>query len=256
MSKSNVVRHVSEEQKSFLRVFDQFSQRHNRWEIWSDFIAMSAIAVSNAVDKEHEPEREKEYLTRISKYDKADQMLFPCLFTELTEGIESHPDCDFLGELYMACDLGNDHMGQFFTPYSVCQMMAAMSCSNAKEQIEERGFISVNDPTCGAGALLVACARDMLSQGIDYQSSILFAGQDIDRIVGMMCYLQLSLHGCAGYVTLGDSLASPQTYYDAKGLFPVDNGNVWYTPMWFSSVWKWRRVYNYADLMVRQSAVK
>ena len=64
--------------------------------------------------------------------------------------------------------------------------------------------------------------------------------QDIDYIVGMMCYLQMSLLGMPGYVVIGDTLASPSTSYDKRGLIPVDKGNVWYTPLLRIPVWQYR----------------
>ena len=61
-----------------------------------------------------------------------------------------------------------------------------------------------------------ACTR----QEINYQTSVLFTAQDIDYIVGLMCYLQLSLMGCAGYVVIGDTLRHPSTALDRRGLIP------------------------------------
>lgn len=69
---------------------------------------------------------------------------------------------------------------------------------------------------------------------------MLFVAQDIDYIVGMMCYLQMSLLGMPGYVVIGDTLASPSTSYDKRGLIPVDKGNVWYTPLLRIPVWQYR----------------
>ena len=67
----------------------------------------------------------------------------------------------------------------------------------------------------------------------------------------MMCYIQLSLLGCAGYVVIGDSLAHPMTAVDRRGLIPRGEGNVWYTPMYFRDVWHWRRVWAQMEMMER-----
>lgn len=64
--------------------------------------------------------------------------------------------------------------------------------------------------------------------------------QDIDYLVGMMCYLQMSLLGMPGYVVIGDTLLNPGTSYDRRGLIPADDGNIWYTPMLRRSVWQYR----------------
>lgn len=56
----------------------------------------------------------------------------------------------------MELGLSNDSGGQFFTPYNVCQMMAEMTIGNVVPQVKERGYITINDPACGAGATLIA----------------------------------------------------------------------------------------------------
>ena len=131
-------------------------------------------------------------------------------------------------------------LGSFFTPYDVCRMMAEITGTDLQARIERDGWISVNDCACGAGALLVAFANACTRQEINYQTSVLFTAQDIDYIVGMMCYLQMSLLGMPGYVVIGDTLASPSVSYDKRGLLPVNKGNVWYTPMLRIPVWQYR----------------
>ena len=54
-------------------------------------------------------------------------------------GLDENPDQDFLGELYMNLDLGNEHAGQFFTPYNVCRMMSEMNVSDAKKEVADKG---------------------------------------------------------------------------------------------------------------------
>lgn len=60
--------------------------------------------------------------------------------------------------------------------------------------------------------------------------------QDIDETVALMCYIQLSLLGVAGYVKVGNSLTEPMTDND-------DKENYWFTPMYFSNVWVLRRIF-------------
>lgn len=253
---AKAIQNIKDCQRDFLRLFDGFSGKQSRWQVWSDFIILTACAISNRVDLEHAEKREKLYTTTISKYDVQEKQLFPQLFSAVVQAMERDRDQDFLGELYMACNLGNDHAGQFFTPYNVCSCMAAMTIEDAAAKIERNGFVAVNDPACGAGALLVAFANACMQRNINYQDHVLFTAQDIDYTVGLMCYIQLSLMGCAGYVTIGNTLTNPQTSYDAKGLLPVDkDGNIWYTPLYFTEVWHWRRVWNMADLVVSRARV-
>lgn len=231
-------------QAEFVKKFESLSGRYSIRQIWEDWVVMAAISISNVVDQVHAPEREKHYMTLASKYQPQELHVFSELFVDFINAMDSNPDQDFLGEMYMAVGMGNEHAGQFFTPYDVCRCMSQI-VSNfdlLKAEIEQKGFVSVLDPACGAGALLVAFANDCLRKDINYQTSVLFVAQDIDYLVGCMCYLQLSILGCAGYVKIGDSLARPCTAHDPRGLIPVDDGNIWYTPFFFREEWHTRRL--------------
>ena len=228
-------------QSDFVKKFEALAGRYSVRQIWEDWVISSAIAISNVVDKVHASEREKHYMNIISKYSKEELTVFPELLADMISALEANPNQDFLGEMYMAVGMGNDKAGQFFTPYCVCEAMAKMTSTDLQARIDRDGFISVCDPACGAGALLVAFANECLSQKINYQTSVLFVAQDIDYLVACMCYLQLSLLGCPGYVKIGDSLARPSTSHDPRGLLPCDDGNIWYTPFFFRDEWNWRK---------------
>ena len=148
-----------QKQNEFVNMIQQFRGKYQTWQIFADFITMFACAISNAVDKTHAEKREKMYLEIIRKYDKNERMIFPQMCTAVTEGIKTEKDCDFLGELYMALELGNHWKGQFFTPYHLCRAMAKINSIDV-EEIKQKGYISVNDMACGAGALLIAYANE------------------------------------------------------------------------------------------------
>lgn len=238
-------------QTEFTKIFNSLCGRYSRWEVWQDFVTLSAISVSNTVDRRNAAEREKTYMTISGKYKPAELEKFSQMLCEVVTGMDINSDQDFLGELYMALELGNDHAGQFFTPYSVCRCMAEMTSTDLAARVERDGWISVNDPACGAGALLVAFANACLRQKINYQTSVLFVAQDIDYIVGLMCYLQLSLMGCAGYVVIANTLTNPSTALDRRGLIPRPDQNIWYTPFYFRDIWHYRRIWAQMDLLLQ-----
>lgn len=186
--------------KEFLRVFRQLTYRHRSWDIWSDFIIMFACALSNPVDKNHFDEREALYLRTIKRYNKQEQI---------------------------------------FTPYHVCELMAEITMEDIVGKVEKDGYITLNDPCCGAGATLIAgihAARKRLEKAnLNYQNHILVAAQDIDMVVALMCYIQLSLLGVAAYIKVGNSLTEPMTENDSLD-------NYWFTMMYFSDIWSMRRL--------------
>jgi hypothetical protein len=66
-----------------------------------------------------------------------------------------------------------------------------------------------------------------------------------------MCYIQMSLLGCPGYVVIDDSILHPAQSYDEDGLIPKNSPNVWLTPMYFRDVWHWRRIFAQLDLITQ-----
>lgn len=238
--------------KEFVRIMDSLCVRYTRWEIWKDFVLMAAISISNAVDEINAEAREETYKSISAKYNPEELERFPAMLAEVVLGMEEEPDQDFLGDLFMMLELSSSANGQFFTPYSVCAMMAKMTDGEKmKSEIQGKGWISVSDPACGAGALLVAFANECRRQEIDYQNDVLFMGQDIDYVASCMCYIQLSLLGCAGYVVVGNTITNPSTSYDGKGLIPMHSENVWYTPMFFGEKWGIRRMLAKLNMTVR-----
>lgn len=242
-------------QKEIVKLFSAFDGSKNRRKIFDDFLVMTACMLSNVVDPVHYEEREKLYMQYASQYKPKELDIFARMIAEIINGLEENPDQDFLGEMYMALDFGSSAAGQFFTPYSVCQCTAALVADfhELKAKIADQGFVSVTDPACGAGALLMAFANQCKAQGINYQTQCLFVAQDIDFTVGCMCYIALSFMGCAGYVVIGDTLCNPNVTRDKRGLIPVDDcSRIWYTP-WFNktNLWAGRRMAALMDLFVQ-----
>lgn len=230
-------------EKEFLDRFSKLCQTRSSWQVWADFITVTACAIANSVDKiraTHD-KREAEYKDCIERLGGVD---IPAeMFGIIAMALEENPEQDFLGSLFMKLELGNHWKGQFFTPYSVCQLMAEVNSNNLENEIENKGWVSINDCACGAGATLIAMANAMRKHGVNYQNHALFVAQDIDRVAAMMCYIQLSMLGCAGYVVVADTLTNPLT---GSTLSPAPNENqeIWITPMYVSDVWHFRRLFN------------
>lgn len=237
----------SEYYQAFRSKFQQLlSPRSRPIDIWRDFIVMSACAMSNTVDKSHYDEREKRYLETINKYEKSQQHIFPELYADVVMALDENPEQDFLGRMFMDLHLDYEELEQIFTPYHVSQLMADITMGDLVQQVEEQGYVSINDCCCGAGANLIAAinsARHMLEDaGLNFQNYILVIGQDIEELVALMCYIQISLLGVAGYIKVGNALTEPMTSDDSME-------NYWFTPMYFSDVWHTRRmIHRFMDL--------
>lgn len=243
---------IQGDSKEFLKVFNTLCYSRHVWEVWADVITVMACSIANAVDKskERHESREKEFercIKRLGGVEKPGQ-----LFAILVEAMERNPDQDFLGALYMNLELGNHWKGQFFTPYNICRLMAEMTMGDCRPKIDKEGWISICDPCIGGGAMMIAAANAARRQNVNYQNHVLFVGQDIDRVVAMMAYIQISLLECPGYIVVGDSLTNPIV---GSVLMPIEKPEqeFWYTPIYFSQVWHYRRIFANIDSILRST---
>lgn len=231
---------VNDKEKEFLKLFDQLTYLRSGWQVWEDLMTVMACSICNVVDRRKAPfeRREKQYERSIKALGGVDipaQML-----GIITMALEENPNQDFLGKLYMNLNLGSHWHGQFFTPYHVCELMAKMQIGDGcQAELESKGYLSVGDMCVGAGAMLIAAAEAFRECNVNYQTSALFVGQDIDPVVAKIAYIQLSLLGCPGYITIGDSLMNPQT---GHALFPKENEGqeLWIMPMFMHQIWEMR----------------
>lgn len=104
---------VEKRSAGFMAEFKKLLYRHQAWEVWSDFCALSACAIANAVDKRHYQTREKMYLDTIKRYNKQEQEVFPVLFAETVLELERNPDQDFLGKCSCSWSWATTGRGSF-----------------------------------------------------------------------------------------------------------------------------------------------
>ncbi len=217
---------TDEIRRDFIRLFESLANRYSRHQIWSDYVVMSACAIANACDKQFFDVREKMYMDCAKRYSREEIEKFTEMLSLMVLAFEINPEQDFLGDIFGSLRLHNEWKGQFFTPYHIAKLMAQLNTENIVKDIEEKGSVSVSDPCCGAGCLLIAFANAVKEAGVNYQRKVIFAAQDVDLIAGLMCYIQLSILGCRGYVKIGNSLTEPITEN-----FVADE-NIWFTPMY------------------------
>ncbi|HIB1590385.1 TPA: ArdC-like ssDNA-binding domain-containing protein [Salmonella enterica subsp. enterica serovar Muenchen] len=191
--------------QEFVSLFNSIAPHENRWQVFSDFAHMAAAALYNAVHRD--PTVEADYLRRVKRYSKEDAVRMSGLLAAVTDGLEFSPT-DFLGQLLMTLELGNQYLGQYFTPYSVSYMMARMNMADRLPELEDgsREYITVCDPACGAGGMIVATAEAMLEAGYNPQRQMLAYCTDIDPLAAMLCYIQLTLMHIPAVVCVGNSL--------------------------------------------------
>jgi hypothetical protein len=196
-----------EHQREITKILRSVSQTHGLWQVFKDFVAMSALAISNAVDRQNYVEREAEYMAIVKRYNKEEANKIAEALAHVVEGLSAGMN-DFLGSLFMSLELGNSWTGQFFTPYEISLLMAKISVSAKCNEVEEKGFITVADPAIGGGAMVIAAAEAMLNAGHNYQNCMHCTGTDIDIVAVHMAYIQCSLLHIPSVIRHGNSLTN------------------------------------------------
>lgn len=218
-----------------LKTIQKLSQVHSVWDVFSDFVELGALCIANSAGKkttEDWEKREKQYFTTIGKYKPDEQKLFPEMFADLVEALEyeltwRNAPADVLGTLFHELELHNKYKGQFFTPQNICDMMAQITLGDGKGLFNERGFISLCEPCCGSGAMILGFARAMLEKDFNYCTQLVVLATDVDLKCVYMCYLQLSLYGIPAVVIHGNSLT-------------LEEWSHWFTPVYIAHGWAWR----------------
>lgn len=173
--------------------------------VFEDFCAMSGAAIRNRVDRNGYQVREDEYERTRSHYTAAQMDRFAEALAFVALELDAQPR-DVLGETYMQLGNANRDQGQFFTPYSVAQLIASMQIHDAPTQLLTRPFLTVYEPACGAGAMMIAMTQALAAQGIEYQTKVHVTADDISAIAVHMSYVQLSLLGVPAVVNRRNSL--------------------------------------------------
>ncbi|MCA6219558.1 ssDNA-binding domain-containing protein [Photorhabdus sp. UCH-936] len=213
--------------QAFIRLFNQIAPHENRWQVFCDFVHMAACSLYNALLQNDE--FEADYMQRIKRYSREDAFRLSRLLSEVIMGLEYEAG-DFLGAVFMALELGNGQVGQYFTPFPVSHMMARMKLAEGLARLGsgEHEYITVSDPDCGAGGMIIAMYQTMLEAGFNPQQQMLAFCVDIDPVAAMMTYIQLSLLGVPAVVTVGNSLTNVMSQKMV-------------TPMYHLGFWQFKR---------------
>ena len=209
---------------AFKQTFRQLAPYKHRYEVFKDFVTMAACSLHNGVHKDDA--REEEYLRIIGQYKPDDQQAFPKLMAQLVAALDEEPR-DILGPLYMELEIANKDAGQFFTPPELSELMAQMTFTPELDKLETQAFITAGEPAAGAGGMILALVKVMITAGHNPAEKLWVQAIDVDRLAALMCYIQLSLWNVPAEVIVGNTLS-----WDIR--------EVWYTPAHHLGLWKYR----------------
>lgn len=205
--------------KEIIKTIDRMSGSKSSFQVFCDWIKCTALSIAQSVY--HSEKREQQFLEIIKEYPQDE---FTKMTGMLTETFESEFG-DVLGNLFMMSGWGNKNTGQFFTPYSLSVVCAST------QKYSDTEILKMNEPSAGAGGMIIAVAQSMKEQGINYQKNLRVVAQDLDWNAFYMCYIQLSLFGIDAKCVQGDTLENKS--------FNNFDENVFLTPMYMINGCVW-----------------
>ena len=114
---------------------------------------------------------------------------------------------DFIGPVFEALSASAE-MGQFFTPYHLSVVMARMILGDPKAVLGDRRFLTLHEPACGVGGMILATNVVLREAGLDVARQAHWSAIDVDYRAHRACYLQLALTDCSADVYRGNALGS------------------------------------------------
>lgn len=189
----------------FIKTIEGFARYHDNYTKFRDFCFMAAVSIKNAL--QYSQKDEEQYLQTIKRYEAKDQLMFGKLLAITAEALTEEYQ-DFLGTIFHELQLHSKDHGQFFTPYHISKACAKITINESQTHkiIDEKGFVSLNEPTCGSGVMVIAACETLKELGINYQKYLYVTAQDIAEMPFYMTYIQLSLIGCPAEILLGNTL--------------------------------------------------
>lgn len=157
--------------------------------------ALTAMVCSLAAET-----MEDEYLAMVERH-KAGKVgkrgidLMPTLFAELVSAM-SNQNRDVLGDLFQSA-VSHQERGQFFTPESLTTILAELTVGSPTDSAEQ-SEITISDPCCGTGRMLLAAA--------ERHPNARLHGVDIDARCAKISAINLGLRQCYGWIVCGNTL--------------------------------------------------
>lgn len=166
----------------------------SRYDVFRDWVGLMLAALQDD---------DEQYLDVLEDYDRGRDRdrgernadLFAAAFGELQAAMQEHNQ-DVLGDAYEAFGMQSDAFGQHFTPHNISAMMAELQTS-VEDDVEPP--VSIADPACGSGRLLIYAARRQDVETFCF-------GQDKDPLCAKMAALNCCFFNMNAAVVVGDTL--------------------------------------------------
>ena len=148
----------------------------------------------------------------------------------VAEEMEKGNSFDLFGQLYEQMFLLKSKAssnGQFFTPDSLCRLMADITDADVEENVSHIGPVRVNDPACGSARTLLAHFMRKTHDNHALAGMYYYEAADIDLPTCKMAACNMMIHGLQGKVVCQDQLSLPTPtaiFYINEVRYPFPSG--------------------------------
>lgn len=150
-------------------------------------------------------QREQEYLEIAKRYTRDELSDISMAFAMLVQEMERAPFTDLLGPFYLECAAHSSKQarGEFYTPPEISKLMAGLLFDVAAVKAAGQP-ISISEPACGSGGMVLAVAELFAPDGVDLMR---VTAQDINPVAADMAYINLTLWGIPSRIVLGNTIS-------------------------------------------------
>lgn len=183
----------------FRKILERLSHRYGARRVFDAFTCFAACALAVQT-------REAEYIEEAKRWERPDLDLFAEAFAALVCEMETRPFEDIIGGCYVEFALsqkGQQWNGEFHTPKTICDLMARLTLGDVESLLAE-GPITVCEPACGAGAMILSLAEARPPQ---VRRRLRVTAIDISRTACDMAFINTTLWGIPTRISHGNSLS-------------------------------------------------
>lgn len=210
----------------FIKTVESMARSVSTYQIVRDFAELTRITIVNQCTPFYSDDYEKRYMDIIKQYKSDEVTKFAHLFA-MTQIAANDGYGDFLGETLMSMEMGNNHMGQYFTPYDLCRLNARMTIGEPSGSHRANGYFTMSEPAAGGGGMVIAAHEHATMQNIDMFAYCV----ELSDLTADLCYINLSNYRVPAQVVQGNSLS-------------LKMGRCMPTPALCTDVWHYRLKYD------------